>query len=75
MWTKASIAWAYLIVLLIFKHFILHVYNIANYKDILVVDDNYLVSRGFLLHMGRSASALNLIIYDLKSVMEPWLID
>ena len=50
-------------------------YNIANYKDILAVDDNYLVPEGFLLHMGRSASALTPIIYDLKSVMEPWLID
>ena len=46
-WTKASIAWAYLVVLLIFKHFTLHVYNIANYKDILTVDDNYLISEVF----------------------------
>jgi len=45
--TKASIASAYLVVLLIFKHFTLHVYNIANYKDILAIDDNYLVSEGF----------------------------
>jgi len=45
--TKASIAWAYLVVLLIFKHFALHVYNIANYKDILAINDNYLVLEGF----------------------------
>ena len=30
-----------------FKHFTLNVYNIANYKDILAVDDNYLVPKGF----------------------------
>ena len=30
-----------------FKHFTLHVYNIANYKDILAIDDNYLVPEGF----------------------------
>jgi len=30
-----------------FKHFTLHVYNIANYKDILAADDNYLVPEGF----------------------------
>ena len=29
-----------------FKHFTMHVYNIANYKDILAVDDKYLVSEG-----------------------------
>jgi len=45
--TNRSIAWAYLVDRLIFKHYSLHVHNIANYKDILAVDDNYLVPKGF----------------------------
>jgi len=54
------------------KHRILHVSNLINYKDILVVDDLTPWLLRVLLHMGRNASVLTLyMLYTL--ITQPWI--
>jgi len=67
-WTKASIAWAYLDVLLTLSiSYCMCLILSTIYKDILVVDDTIPWYLRVLLHMGRNASALTLYIWSVLS--------